>query len=146
MLCKKIIVFIRRLFNIENNSLKNINVKIDSSSFNDTKSTVQGNSFENKSLLDEKNINSKDFKEEGKKDINENDDSIIKKMSKSGNTNNNIKNLFYSPLKLNKEILNKKLISEINKLSNFHSYLNLKRKYDENIQNSERNIIQKEKK
>ena len=71
---------------------------------------------------------------------------IIKKMSKSGNTNNNIKNLFYSPLKLNKEILNKKLISEINKLSNFHSYLNLKRKYDENIQNSERNIIQKEKK
>ena len=146
LLCKKIIVFIRRLFNIENNSLKNINVKIDSSSFNDTKSTVQGNSFENKSLLDEKNINSKDFKEEGKKDINENDDSIIKKMSKSGNTNNNIKNLFYSPLKLNKEILNKKLISEINKLSNLHSYLNLKRKYDENIPNSERNIIQKEKK
>ena len=148
LLFKKIIIFIRRLFNIENNFLKHLDINIMNNTFSNAKSDIPGNSDGNKNILEEKKIDSKELKEENKKYINESEDSIIiKKLSKRGKTNiSNNKSCFYSPIKFNKEIINKELISEISKLSKCHSFLNLKRKYDINIPISQRNLAYKEKK
>ena len=129
LLFKKIIIFIRRLFNIENNFLKHLDINIMNNTFSNAKSDIPGNSDGNKNILEEKKIDSKELKEENKKYINESEDSIIiKKLSKRGKTNiSNNKSCFYSPIKFNKEIINKELVSEISKLSKCHSFLNLKR-------------------
>ena len=145
LLCEKIIIFIKRLFNIENNYLKYINNKLDNNALNVRKSFTRTISWENINLIERKKSNNKDCKEEGKKDINENEDSIlIKQFSISGKTNYNNKKIFYSPLKYNKKIINKKFFSEINKFNYSQSNPNLKRKYYENIQNTQKNISPKE--
>ena len=151
LIFEKIVVFIKRLFNIENNFIKIINSKIDSNFYKiyDTNFFNYINFEKHNNLFEENKNNSKDFKEDGKnkKIFNEKDDLIlIKKFSKIGYVNADVlKNKFYSPIKFNKKIINPKLMSEIKNLNSSQSQpnLNLKKIYDENIQNKERNLTQK---
>ena len=151
LIFEKIVVFIKRLFNIENNFIKIINSKIDSNFYKiyDTNFFNYINFEKHNNLFEENKNNSKDFKEEekNKKIFNEKDDLIlIKKFSKIGYVNADVlKNKFYSPIKFNKKIINPKLMSEIKNLNSSQSQpnLNLKKIYDENIQNKERNLTQK---
>ena len=153
LIFEKIVIFIKRLFNIENNFIKIINSKIDSNFYKiyDTNFFNYINFEKHNNLFVGDKTNSKDFKEEeeekNKKIFNEKDDLIlIKKFSKIGYVSDNvIKNKFYSPIKFNKKIINPKLMSEIKNLNSSKSQpmINLKKISDENIQSKEQNLTQK---
>ena len=150
---EKIVIFIRKLFNIENNFIAIINSKIDSNFYKiyDTNFYNDIKFEKNNSLFKENKANSKDFIEEekNKKYINEKEDLIlIKKFSKIGYVNANIiKNSFYTPIKFNKKIINPQLISEIKNSNSSQSYprLNPKKIFEDKITQQNNNLTQKSK-
>lgn len=144
----KIIIFIRRLFNIENNFITDVISKIDSNFFNinDTNFYSEINYQKNHiPFVDNKN-SSQMVKEETKnKNINKNENLlIIKKYAKIGYVNEDVlKNQFYSPIKFNKKYINPKLISDIQNFNSSRVYpkLNLEKIYEENSRNTNNNSV-----
>ena len=147
LIIDKIIIFIRRLFNIEDNFIKSINSKISNEFFKiyDTKFYNYIN-FERNNLFNGNKTISKNYKEEekNKKVINEKEDLLlIKKYSKIGYVDAKIiKNKFYSPIKFNKKIINPKILSEMKNLNTSREYpiINLKNIYENNKTNYENSL------
>ena len=143
LILDKIIIFIARLFNIENNFVNNVNSKINSNFFNirDTHFFDYINQERDNKLFNFDN-NNKDLKveeEKNKKYINEKENLIIKKYAKIGYVGDDtIKKSFYTPIKFKKKIINPKLISDLKYLNSSRSYpiLNIN-KIDEENQTTE---------
>lgn len=115
LVLKKINVFLKRLFNIEDNFVKNMKSKIDSKFFEiyDTKFFNDVHYERDNPLFKGQN----ETNDEGifKKKINKDEELLImKKFAKNGYIDEkSIKTTCFSPLKLNKEIISPKLLSDL---------------------------------
>ena len=123
LVLKKINVFLKRLYNIEDNFVKNIMSKIDSKFFEiyDTKFFNDMIYERENPLFKGANNEKNDTNKEGifKKNVNKNEELLImKKFSKNGYIDEkSIKTTCFSPLKLNKEIISPKLLSDLREKS-----------------------------
>ena len=152
MALDKIIVFIKKLFNIETTYISSINTKISTNMFEIFDTVFFSNiNYERNSILKKNDENSsKKLDEEEKKNkkyINKNEELlIIKKFSKSGYVNDDIiKNNAYTPLKIKKKVVNPKLLSNLKNLNSSRSFpiLNLRKIYEENKSNAKINLNKK---
>ena len=151
MALDKIIVFIKKIFNIESNFVNNINTKINSNMLEIFDTVFFSNiNYEKNSPLfkgnkDDENSLKKE-EEENEKFINKNEDLLlIKKFSKSGYVNDIIKDNFYSPLKIKKKMVSPRLLSNLKNLNSSSSFpiLNIKNN-EENQLNTKTNLNKKE--